>query len=187
MMSYLQIVSLVLEEIGGALRSVSPEALDQFQRMILDSKRVFVDAKGRSGLHMRGFAMRLMHMGLTAHVVDEVTTPAILGGDLLVIGSGSGRTASLVNHVNKAKWQGAKIALLTATPESPIAEQADCVILINAPTQKAGDASVGFSQQPMANLFEQSLGLVLDITVMQLMTQLNLTSEQMFTRHANLE
>lgn len=187
MMPYLEIVALVLEEIRGALRSASPEALEQFQQMVLDSKRVFVDAKGRSGLHMRGFAMRLMHMGLSAHVVDEVTTPAILSGDLLVIGSGSGRTASLVSHATKAKAQGARIALVTATPESPIAQHADCVILISAPTQKAEEASVGVSRQPMANLFEQSLGLVLDITTMQLMARLNLTSEEMFTRHANLE
>ena len=39
----------------------------------------------------------------------------------------------------------------------------------------------------MANLFEQSLLLMLDVLTIQLMSDLNLTSEQMFTRHANLE
>lgn len=187
MRAYADIAALVLDELNGTLRAISPEQVDQFRQMIRDADRIFTDAKGRSGLHMRGFAMRLMHAGFTVHVVDDVTTPSIAAGDLLIIGSGSGRTASLVSHAAKAKSQGAKIVLITATPESPVAKEADCVVFIPSPTPKSGDASVGASRQPMANLFEQSLGLLLDITVIQLMDELNLTSQQMFTRHANLE
>jgi 6-phospho-3-hexuloisomerase len=187
MRTYLDLASLVLDELNGTLRAISPEPLDTFRQMILDANRIFTDAKGRSGLHLRGFAMRLMHAGFQVHVVDDVTTPSITTGDLLIIASGSGRTASLVSHSTKAKSQGARIALITTTSNSPLAEQADCLILIPSPTPKAGEASVGVSRQPMANLFEQSLGLLLDITVMHLMDELNLTSEQMFLRHANLE
>jgi D-arabinose 5-phosphate isomerase GutQ len=68
-----------------------------------------------------------------------------------------------------------------------LAEQTDILIVVPAPTLKADVAQPARSAQPMANLFEQSLGLVLDITTIQLMQELNLTPEQMFTRHANLE
>jgi 6-phospho-3-hexuloisomerase len=187
MRSYAEIAALVLDEIGGALRSVSPDQLEQFRQMVLEADRIFIDAKGRSGLQIRGFAMRLMHLGLKVHVVDDVTTPNIAQGDVLVIASGSGRTATLVHHAAKARAAGAKIALITAAGESPIAQQSDCVVLIAAPTPKADDVRDGVSAQPMANLFEQALGLLLDITTIQLMDALGMTSEVMFGRHANLE
>ena len=52
---------------------------------------------------MRGFAMRLMHLGLQVYVVDDVTTPAIKTEDLLIIGSASGNTKSLVQYAGQAK------------------------------------------------------------------------------------
>lgn len=187
MRTYHDLASLVLDELNGSVRAISADQVDHFRQMIIEANRIFTDAKGRSGLYLRGFAMRLMHAGFQVHVVDDVTTPSIGSGDLLIIASGSGRTTSLVSHAAKAKSQNAQIALITATADSPVAEQADCVILIPSPSPKAGVPSTGVSSQPMANLFEQSLGLLLDITSMQIMDQFNLTSEQMFTRHANLE
>jgi 6-phospho-3-hexuloisomerase len=184
---YEDLVPALLNELGSALRSVNADAIEQFKRSILEAKHIFIAGKGRSGLQMRAFAMRLMHLGLPVHVVDDVTTPAIGEGDLLVIGSGSGRTASLVNYAHKAKAVSARIALVTITPASPIGELADVIVRIEASTPKLGDADVPRSIQPMGNLFEQSLGLLLDMTTMLLMADLNQTSEQMFTRHANLE
>jgi 6-phospho-3-hexuloisomerase len=184
---YDDLVPALLQELSSALHSVNANDLEQFKRSILEAKHIFIAGKGRSGLQMRAFAMRLMHLGLAVHVVDDVTTPALSTSDLLVIGSGSGRTASLVNYAQKAKAVNARIALVTITPASPIGELADVIVRIEASTPKLGDADVPRSIQPMGNLFEQSLGLLLDITTMLLMADLNQTSEQMFTRHANLE
>jgi 6-phospho-3-hexuloisomerase len=184
---YEELVAAVLNELSGALRSVNADDIERFKRSILEAKRIFITGKGRSGLQMRAFAMRLMHLGLSIHVVDDVTTPGIGAGDLLVIGSGSGRTASLVNYARKAKSVNAHIALLTITSSSPVGELADIIVHIQASTPKLGEADVPRSIQPMGNLFEQSLGLLLDIITMLLMADLNQTSEQMFTRHANLE
>ncbi len=74
------------------LHSVDSDDLDQLKQMLLDAERIFIVGKGRSGLQMNGFAMRLMHLGLPVHVVGSVTTPNITANDLLLIGSGSGRT-----------------------------------------------------------------------------------------------
>ena len=184
---YPELVSAILSEVDTALRSVSPQSLAAFQSAILDTNRIFLAGRGRSGLHMRAFAMRLMHLGLNAYVVDDVTTPAVAASDLLVVGSGSGGTPSLVQYAMKAKTLGVRIVAITGVRESPIAQQADSVVYIAAPSQKAEGSSTGVSAQPMANLFEQSLGLLLDITTIQLMDELGLTGEQMFARHANLE
>lgn len=136
---------------------------------------------------MRAFAMRLMHLGLPVHIVDEITTPAIECGDLLLIGSGSGQTESLVRFAQTAKKIGAGVALITATASSPIGELAGIIVRLAAPTPKASDSDLSASIQPMGSRFEASLGALSDVLILLLMDDLNASAEQMFTRHANLE
>jgi len=131
--------------------------------------------------------MRLMHMGFQVHVAGDVTTPAIRGGDLLVIGSGSGETSGLVSMAAKARSVGATTAILTGFPNSSLGSIADSVVRIPAPTPKSGSESSIASIQPMGSLFEQSLLVVLDATIMRLMEKKNVDSAEMFSRHANLE
>lgn len=178
----------LLDELRRALRSVNPDDLDQARRIILNAQRIFIAGKGRSGLQMEAFAMRLMHMGLTAHVVGDVTTPGITSGDVLVIGSGSARTASLVTFADRARELHAPVLLITAAQASPLHEHAGCVVRIDAPTPKIDeDYAYRASILPMGTLFEQVLGLLLDLLVLMLMRDLNLDGGQMFKRHANLE
>jgi 6-phospho-3-hexuloisomerase len=180
-------VDIVLGEVATALKAISADEVAEFQREILGAKRVFIAGKGRSGLFMKAFAMRLMHLGLHVFVVDDVTTPSIAADDVLVLASGSGKTASLVHYASKAKEIGAVVLLITAYPDSPVGHHADKVVQIPAPSIKAEGSSGVQSAQPMANLFEQSLVLLLDICTLQLMKALSKTGEQMFARHANLE
>ena len=184
---YEDLVPALLDELDHALHSVAGDDVERLKQAILAAQHIFVCGKGRSGLHMRAFAMRLMHLGLPAFVVDDVTTPAIGAGDLLVIGSGSGHTASLVGYAQRAKSLGAQVALVTASLNSPLRTLADVIVRIEAASPKVDPAGQMRSFQPMANLFEQSLGLVLDMTTIVLMADLNKTEAQMFARHANLE
>jgi 6-phospho-3-hexuloisomerase len=184
-MTYAELVKEIGAELLTTLNAVNETELAALRLAILDANRVYVAGRGRSGLLMRAFAMRLMHLGLTSHVVEDVTTPAIMEGDLLVIGSGSGATESLVQYANRAKMLQSRLALITTAANSRIGSQADYLVLVPAPSPKRESRRT--SVQPMANLFEQSLLLVLDILTIQLMSDLDLTSEQMFTRHANLE
>lgn len=181
-------VSAVVREIGACLEKVSAQHLERALAELSRANRIFSAGAGRSGLAMRGFAMRLMHLGKASYMVGEVATPAITAGDLLVIGSGSGRTESLVAMVNKAKKIGARIVLVTIDPQSPIGALADCVVEIPAPSPKAtrggGNAK---SVQPLGSLFEQSLFLLLDALIVSLMRQGNVSAEAMYARHANLE
>ncbi len=184
---YAELVQAVLNELEGALASVNAEDLTALRRALIGARCIYIAGMGRSGLQMRGFAMRLMHLGLSVHVVGETTTPGIREGDLLLIGSGSGQTASLVQHACSAKASKAQVALITTEGKSPLSELADCVLQLCPPALKRNGPAGRTSIQPMGTLFEQSLGLVLDILVLQLMAELEITAEQMLARHATLQ
>ncbi len=177
----------IIRELDRTLKAVSPQEVERLADLILAAKRIFVAGAGRSGFVAQAFAMRLMHLGFTAYVVGETVTPAIKPDDLLVIGSGSGATATLVAIADKAKTVGASLALVTIFPGSRIGQLADAVVKIPASTPKADGAAQVASVQPMGSLFAQSLLIVLDIVVMTLMEQKGLDSNTMFERHANFE
>ncbi len=178
---------VVVAELTHTLSSIDTEKAEQFVTLVMNAEEVFCAGAGRSGFQVKGFAMRLMHMGVNSYVVGETCTPNIKANGLLVICSGSGETKSLVNHANKAKEMGAKIALITINPESTIAKLADVVIEISAPSPKSAKEGEIKSIQPMGSLFEQSEGIFMDISIMMLMERKGLDSDTMFGRHANME
>ena len=179
----------IVGELSACSRAVKEEEVQALARSCVQAKRIFVAGAGRSGFAARGFANRLMHLGLTAYFVGESTTPSIGRSDLLVIGSGSGTTASLVSSASKARAVGASIATLTIFPEAAVGGMADMVVTLPGVTPKedAGAADSAVSVQPMGSLFEQLSWLVYDSAVLEIMKLTGETSESMYLRHANLE
>ncbi|NRA40305.1 MAG: 6-phospho-3-hexuloisomerase [Planctomycetes bacterium] len=177
----------VISELQTCLGAINDHAVDDALELIDNAQRIFCAGAGRSGLGIRGFAMRLMHLGKTAFVMGEITTPAIQAGDVFVIGSGSGRTPSLVAAAEKAKKLGVKIVLFTIDPQSPIGQLADVCVKFPAPSEKAAGGGTAVSIQPMGSLFEQSLFLLFDCLIVHLMKRHDQSSADMFTNHANLE
>lgn len=175
----------IVQELRAVMERLTPEAGNALCDRILGAERIFVAGAGRSGLAARGFAMRLMHLGLAAYVCGEIATPGMKAEDLLIVISGSGETGSLVSMAKKAKSLGGSLALVTVRPESTIGCLADAVVQVPAPTPKA--ACSFRSVQPMGSLFEQSCFLLLDAVVMELMPRLGEQEDSMFARHANLE
>ena len=186
-MSYEQIRFAAVEELRSVTALISAEEMSGLVSAIRSARGVFVAGAGRSGLAMRGFAMRLMHMGIPTWVVGDVTTPALKAGDLLVVGSGSGSTSTLVAIAEQARKREGAVALLTIDPESPIARMATAIVRIPAMSPKAKAGASVKSRQPMATLFEQALGLLLDSCIMLLMEETGISEQKMFERHANLE
>ena len=183
-------IEAVLEELGETMRAVDPESLRKLQERLVAARRVFVAGAGRSGLVVRAFAMRLMHLGLQVYVVGDVTTPAFAAGDLLVIGSGSGETESLCAVGRKAKALGGVLAVVTIVPSSTLGQLADVVVRVNAHSPKAAAQAggpPGRSVQPMGTLFEQTMLLLLDAVVMRLAAARGTSPEELFARHASLE
>lgn len=189
-MSATNYAAQVLDELAKALTAVDDAAVDALASEIDKASSIFVAGAGRSGLAMRAFAMRLMHLGRQVYVVGETTTPGITERDLLIIGSGSGATQSLVAIASRARNEfGAPIALLTIYPQSAIGQLAQVLVTIEAPTTKvaAAGARAATSIQPMGALFEQALFILLDIVILKLMDRAGEASTTMFKRHANLE
>lgn len=176
---------LLLEELQRTLQAISPEEARVAEKLLQESRAIFATGSGRSGLAIRMAAMRLMHLGLTVHVVGEVTAPAITKGDLLLIASGSGTTASAVAAAETARRLGARILVLTAARQSRLGELADAVLFIPAATKQEHNGTV--SQQYAGALFEQSVLLVMDTLFQEMWRARGETAEQLWARHTNLE
>jgi len=181
-------IGAILSELSTCLARVDDEAVRSLCRDIRAGRRLYVAGAGRTGFAMRAFAVRLVHLGLSAFVVGEATAPPIEAGDLLIVGSGSGRTEGLQAVARRAREHNARIALISASSDSPLSLLSDSLLIIPAPTPKApGQPHATASIQPMGTLFEQALLLVLDASILVLMEGLGVSADEMFARHANLE
>ncbi len=111
----------IIEELNRAARQLADEEAETLADRILQSRKVFVAGAGRSGLMVRAFAMRLMQMGMDAYVVGETVTPNMEKDDILIIGSGSGETKSLIPMAEKARSLAdrSRQSRLTRIPPSP--------------------------------------------------------------------
>ena len=156
-------------------------------KQIMDAPRIFIAGVGRTGLVMRCFAMRLMHLGIKVQILGDITTTAISKNDLLLIGSGSGETGSLVSIATKAHKLGVRILLITINPDSSIGNMAQECLKIPAPSPKLTHKQDKTSIQPMGSLFEQTLLLTLECIAGMIMQEKNIDADSMFMNHANLE
>ncbi len=181
-------IEQILAEVSACVSQVSTEDLALAAELIEASPRIFVAGAGRSGLCMRALGMRLMHLGKTVYVVGETTAPGIAAEDLLILGSGSGRTTSLLAMAGQARRQCAKLLLFTTDAGSALAGLVDQCVLIPAPSLRMGEGPRAHrSVQPLGTLFEQSMLILCDSLILGLMQRTGVNAAQMAERHANLE
>ncbi|WP_067621416.1 6-phospho-3-hexuloisomerase [Alicyclobacillus acidiphilus] len=176
----------MIQELSHVVAAIDDETAEQFVEYILQANKIFVAGAGRSGLMGRAFAMRLMQMGFEAYVVGETVTPNLDKGDLLIVGTGSGETKTLLVMAEKARNLNASIAVVSIFPESTIGRLSN--IAVQLPAQPKTGSETGYqSIQPMGALFEQSLMLFYDALILMLMNRQGTNASTMFSRHANLE
>lgn len=136
---------------------------------------------------LKAFAMRLMHIGLKVHVVGDVVTPALQKGDLLLLASASGETASLVNVATKAKQLGGTVALLTIFP-SPRWGNWRGGGQIPAYSDKLPDGPENVKGiLPGGSLFEEAVMVLGDAMIVNLAQSTGYRLTKGFALHANLE
>jgi 6-phospho-3-hexuloisomerase len=88
-------------------------------------------------------------LGKTVYVVGDTTTSSITLADLLILGSGSGKTISLLAMAGQAQRLGAKILLFTTDANSPLAELADQRVVIPATSLKtAEEGAASYRRSP---------------------------------------
>jgi len=165
---------------------VNQSEVDQLISEISKAGKIVVCGAGRVGYAVRGFGMRLGHMGFNAYALGDTTVPSIAEGDLLIVASGSGETQTIFDLVSIAKKNQARIAAVTGNSDSRIGKLADSVVKVTAPSKtKAVEGIV--SIQPMTTLNEQCLGLFFDAVVLLIMEKMNESHDTMWARHSNLE
>jgi 6-phospho-3-hexuloisomerase len=179
-------IGLILAELSALLERIHAGDPDRILEQIRASKRLFLFGAGRSGLMMRALASRMTHLALPVNVVGEPTCPALQPGDLLIAASGSGTTRTTLLTAESAKSRGARLLVITATADSPLARIADTVILIPAANYAKGPDGVP-TRQYGGSLFEQAVLLICDALAMLLQESMGVSDDQMAQRHANLE
>jgi 6-phospho-3-hexuloisomerase len=175
-----------LAEVAGVFTPATTSAAERMGSEILGARRIACFGVGREGLMMRALCMRLMHLGLNAHVVGDMTTPQVGEGDLLLVSAGPGAFSTVMGLLGVAKSAGARTVVITAQPKGEAARAADVVIHLPAQTM-ADDTGAGAGLLPMGSLFEAAQLIFFDLITILLRERTGQTPEQMRARHTNLE
>lgn len=176
----------IINELSEVFERVDENQVATFKDEILKAKRIILIGVGREGLSTKSFTMRLMHLGFEVHWIWDETTPSLGEGDLLIATSGCGEIGHIHYVVEKAKNNGARVALVTGDPHKKTVSLADTVLFVPAAVY-LGTADVIPSIQPMGNLFEQSIWILFDMIIMDLTKVINISKEKMEKNHRNLE
>ncbi|CAH2070264.1 unnamed protein product [Thlaspi arvense] len=138
------------------------------------SARVFLHGVGREGIMLKAFTMRLFHLGLSSHLVSDMTTPPISSSDLLIASAGPGGFSTVDAICSVAKSTGAKVLLLTAQPETgSCVKHASAVCYVPAQTMAnddGGDAAAKGERPllPMGSVYEGALFVLFEMVVYKL-------------------
>lgn len=176
----------ILNEIDFVLSKVNILEIDELIRFINKSNTIVTLGAGRVGMAIKGFAMRLGHLGFKAYHIGDTSLPSIAKKDLLLVASGSGETQSVYDLVKIAKNNGSSIFLITGNKESRIAKLSEKTLIVKAPS-KVKKVDGLESVQPMTTLNEQCLGILFDTIVLEIMEKTGETHKTMWDRHSNLE
>jgi 6-phospho-3-hexuloisomerase len=175
-----------IRDLTDAVERIDGRDVDRVVSCILNARHVSVFGCGREGLQIRGFAMRLFHLGRSVSVVGDMTTPAISKGDLLLVTAGSGMLSTTLALMGTAKAAGAHVLTITAEPEGLVPKMSDEILVLPAQTM-ANDCGNNISILPMGSVYEGALFVLFEIIILKLKTSLRISDEVMRSNHTNLE
>lgn len=169
----------VLGEIVDCVRRVPPQQVDALAAEVAKYNRVLLVGTGRSGLVLQAMATRLAHLQIKA---EFVANAEIHQGDLVLVGTGSGRTPLVLEQMEKAASAGATFAVITADTSSPAAQQA--ALIVHIPSYVT---PVDGSPHTLRSLFEECLLIVCDCVCRIVQDVKGITTEDMQSRHSTRE
>jgi 6-phospho-3-hexuloisomerase len=173
-----------LDELAAVFARLDDAAVERALDLIAASRRLVLYGVGREGLQVRGFAMRLYHLGLQAAVAGDMACPPVGPGDLLLVSAGPGPFSTVEGLLGVARRDGARTLVVTAQPQGRNA--ADAVLWLPAQTM-ADDRGAGTSVLPMGSVYEGALFILFEVMVLRLRARLGIAAEAMRARHTNLE
>ncbi|MHC1773365.1 MAG: 6-phospho-3-hexuloisomerase [Flexilinea sp.] len=195
--TYKKLSKAIVNEHEAVFAKLDMGQLKAFIDAIIKANHVFVYGTGREGISMRGFAMRLAHLGKQAYWLWDDTTIGMHEGDLFILADGRGDVGVHRRIVEQASKTGAKIAIVTGLPEGNLVKKyADLFLFVHstvyldehssgpdAPKQSDVIPTI----QPMGNQYEQHLYLLMDIVAIILKDEMGLTYDDMEGNHRNIE
>lgn len=178
-------VDAAISELNSTLRAMDGQAVARLTQHVTTARRIVCYGLGRELLGLRAFCMRLMHLGLDAHVAGDVTAQPVGNGDLVIVSAGPGALAMAGTIVDLARTAGATIVVITAQPDGPVPQKADDMIVIPAQTMAddAGSASI----LPMGTAYEIAMLIYLDLVAISLREATGQSMDDLRNRHFNLE
>lgn len=159
---------------------------------IINKRRFFLLASGRSGMILQCYATRLVHLGAEVYMITNLASiPSLRKRDILIVLSGSGTTdivVSLLNtYVNTVKPFA--IISITSHPETIVGRVADITIKLKGRTKKDKPTSDDPHDDtailtPEGTQFEITAFCYLDSIIAELAIKLGKTNEAMLSQHS---
>jgi len=156
---------------------------------IINKRKFFLLASGRSAFILQCFATRLVHLGADVYMVTNLASiPALTEDDILIILSGSGTTSIVVsllsNYVNSVKPYG--IIVITSHPSSIIGRMGDITIKLKGRTKQ--DRPDPMDDQailtPEGTNFEIAAFVYLDSIIAELAVKMGRTNADLLKKHS---
>jgi 6-phospho-3-hexuloisomerase len=177
----------ILEELSWTMELIDWRQVKDMLKEISLAARIFVYGAGRSGLIIRSFGERLMHIGFEFHIIGEISCPPLGRGDLLLVCTGSGKTKPVLAVCQAARGLGVRIGAVTAAaPGAPVLDLADRVVSLKVPETKPEFFPPPLFQ-PMGSPFEQAAFLLCESMAIDLIQDRAVPSGDIARRHANIE
>ena len=175
-----------LDDLGRVFDRLDDAQVDRAVDEIARARRIALYGVGREGLQVRGFCMRLFHLGLSVAMVGDMTAPHIGAGDLLIVSAGPGAFSTVAALMGVAARDGARTLVVTAQPDGACARAADLTLTLPAQTM-ADDRAPAASVLPMGSLYEGAQFILFEVMILKLRDRLGVSPEAMRGAHTNLE
>lgn len=176
-----------ISELGSVVERIDDTVVDAACAMIEAAGTIVFYGLGREGLQLRGFCMRLFHMGRHVAMAFDMTTPPLGSGDLFITCAGPGFLSTTEPLMRIARGAGAKVLLVTAQPHAQLAPLADLVLLVPAQTMADDQSPTASRVLPMGSAFEGALFVLFEVMIAKLKARLGVAAEAMRARHTNME
>jgi 6-phospho-3-hexuloisomerase len=168
----------IFSEIEQCLVNVTDDHVAQVSEQINTAQNIITIGAGRMGYSLKAFSMRLSHLGFKSYHLGDTNTPRTGENDLIIFGSGSGETKSVVEMANVAYASGSKIISFTHEPSSSVAKLSTLVV----PLRKIE------SKQIMKSVYEQATYILYDKICYDIVYKyLNLDIKKIEHNHSILE
>ena len=134
--SFRECEQIIINELSDVLSNVDENQIDELVDLITGARKVFFVGVGRVELALEAIAKRLAHLSIDTVMVGQITEPAICDKDLLIVGSGSGKTGFPLFIAGKAKSFGAKVARIGIVEDCPMKQYTDLFVHVRQAWQR---------------------------------------------------